>query len=366
MTLAGKGIYIWQLQRIAHGHVPTMVAKALDAGLTHVLIKVADGTTPYNSQLLAPATEAFRAAGIQVWGWAWLWLRDPAAEAAVAAQIVTDLAMDGFIVNAEHPAKGRYTESDLYIQTLRERVGDLPVGLSSYRYPQLHTALPWEVFLSRCDWNLPQVYWIDELPADCLRRSLAQHQALPVARPVVPTGAAYGESYGNSYFRAEPAEITAFLDSVQAAGLPGANFWSWDWTEQYGPDLWQAIAGYEWPVAVEPLADVALRFWNALLAGDIDAATGLYHDNAVYISAGRMVQGPADIRALFAEFLDRLPGARFVMDELREDGNVRFLRWSATSDAGQVMDGLETIGIRDGRIQYHSSTYYLIPAPQAS
>jgi hypothetical protein len=362
MTLAGKGMYIWQLNRIARGHVPTMVSKARDAGLTHVLIKAADGTTAYNSELLPPAIEAFHRADIQVWGWAWIWLRAPEDEATVAAQLVNDLGMDGFVVNAEHPAKGRDAESELYMQVLRDGVGGLPIGLSSYRYPQMHATLPWETFLNRCDWNLPQMYWIDEAPADCFNRSLAQHEALPAARPVVPTGAAYGETYGTLYFRAEPAEITAFLDAVRSAGLPGANFWSWDWTELYGPDLWQAIAAYEWPAVDENLPDVVERFWGALTTGDLEMIPALYHDNAVYVSAGQMVQGPEAIQGMVAELLRRLPEPAFVMDELRVDGNVRFLRWRATSPAGRVEEGLETIGVRLGRIQYHSSTYHIIPA----
>jgi uncharacterized protein (TIGR02246 family) len=361
MTLAGKGIYVWQLNRIAQGHVPTMVSKARDAGLTHVLIKVADGATAYNGELLPSAIEAFHGAGIQVWGWAWIWLRAPEDEATVAADLVTTLGMDGFVVNAEHPAKGRVGESELYMQVLRDRVGALPIGLSSYRYPQLHSTLPWEAFLSRCDWNLPQMYWIDESPGDCLKRSLAQHMALPAARPVIPTGAAYGETYGNLYFRAEPAEIVAFLDAVRAAGLAGASFWSWDWTELYGPDLWQAIAGYEWPAPAEELRDAAERFWEALTAGDLEAIAALYHDNAVYVSAGQMVQGPDAIRKMIAELLSRLPEAAFVLQELRTDGNVRFLHWTATSAAGRVDEGLETIGVRAGRIQYHSSAYRIIP-----
>jgi hypothetical protein len=359
MTLAGKGIYVWQLNRIARGHVATMASKARDAGLTHVLIKVADGTTPYNSELLPAATEALHGAGIQVWGWSWIWLRAPEDEARVSAELVTELGLDGFVVNAEHPAKGRAGEAELYMAVLRERVGGLPIGLSSYRYPQLHTTLPWETFLSRCDWNLPQMYWIDETPADCFSRSLAQHKALPSARPVVPTGAAYGETYGTLYFRAEAAEITAFLDTVRSAGLAGANFWSWDWTEQYGPDLWQAIAAYEWPAPEDDLPDAAERFWEALTAGELETIAALYHDNAVYVSAGRMVQGPEAIREMIAELLERLPQAAFEMEELRVDGNVRFLRWHASSPAGTVEEGLETIGVRAGRIQYHSSTYHI-------
>jgi hypothetical protein len=360
MTITGKGIYIWQLPRIARGHVPTMVHRAVDAGLTHVLIKVADGITRYNRSLLPSATEAFRAAGIQVWGWGWLWLREPAEEATVAASVVNELKLDGFVINAEHPVRGRPNESELYARVLREELGGLPVGLSSYRYPHLHPTVPWEIFLSICDWNLPQVYWINEAPRECLRRSLARHQTLPNARPVVPTGAAYGETYGNAYFRAETHEITAFLDAARELELPGANFWSWDWTEQYAPDLWQSIADYPWPVNPEPPLDAAHRLWEALVARDLKALGSLYHENAVYVAAGRMVQGPDAIRVHLQKLLDLLPDATLVIDELHQEGNVRFLHWHATGATAAVEEGLDTIGIRDGRIQYHSSAYRLI------
>ncbi len=359
MALVGKGMYVWKLHRIAGGNVQAMVRKALDAGLTHVIIKVADGADPYNVDLAGPATDAFKAAGIQVWGWAWLWMRSPFQEAEVAAHRVNTLGMDGFVVNAEHPTKGKYAEAQVYMETLRERINEVPIGLSSYRYPHLHTTLPWKEFLTPSDLDMPQMYWVGEQPADCVRNSLARHQAFPFARPIIPTGAAYGEQYGNSYFRAQPEEIVEFLNTVRANNLPAANFWSWDWTEAHGPDLWEAIADYDWPVESGEPQDVAEQYWRALVQGDLNALASLYHDNAVYVTAGPIAQGPVGIRARIADLLNQLPNAQFNKLDLQAEGSVRFLHWSAASDAGRIENGLDTIGIRAGKIQYHSSSYRL-------
>jgi len=353
MALTGKGIYIWQLHRIAGGNVSAMVDKARDANLTHVIIKIADGNHLYNANLIEPAANAFRAAGVQVWGWAWLWMRDALQEAETAAGRVQALELDGFVINAEDPVKGKIQDAQTYMSALRNRLPDLPIGLSSYRYPQLHRSLPWEAFLTRCNLNLPQMYWVGESPAECLQNSIIQHQAFPFAKPIIPTGASYGEQYGGTYFRAQPAQIVEFLDAVRANHLPAANFWSWDWTEAHGPDLWQAIANYNWPTT----PDVAQQFWQALTAGDLDAVAALYHHNAVYITATQTVQGPTHIRAAFAQLLHALPDAEFHQDQLRQENNLRFLHWSATSTAGQIRNGVDSIGIRAGKIQYHSSSY---------
>ena len=362
MLLEGKGIYIWKLHRIANGNVQVMVDKAREAGLTHVIIKIADGANAYNVDLARPATDAFKAAGILVWGWAWLWLREPFEEAEIAAHRSQALGLDGFMVNAEYPAKGKTREVLTYMETLRSLLPDLPLGLSSYRYPQFHRNFPWHEFLSMCDLNSPQMYWVGEEPADCVRHSLARHHEFPFSLPIIPTGAAFGEQYGSTFFRASPDEIVEFLDAIRANDLPAANFWSWDWTETNGPDLWDAIASYDWPASVEwgPPQDIAMRFWNALTSVDLESLATLYHDNAVHVTAQNTVQGPTAIKAKYAQLLNSLPGLRFQLDSREIENNIRFLRWRATSEGTRIIDGLDTIGIRAGKIQYHSSSYRLV------
>ena len=56
---------------------------------------------------------------------------------------------------------------------LRASLPTFPFALSSYRYPTLHPALPWEAFLEKCDYNMPQVYWMEaHNPSDQLVRCL--------------------------------------------------------------------------------------------------------------------------------------------------------------------------------------------------
>jgi hypothetical protein len=361
MALQGKGMYIWQLHRVGGGVPQRMADMAAEAGLTHVLIKIADGTRAYNGALSEPATQAFHEAGLRVWGWAWLWMEDPLGEARIAADRCHALRLDGFVINAEHPAKGRSNQARAYMDELRRQLPGVPLALSSYRYPQLHTSFPWESFLTGCDWDMPQMYWVGETPADCVRRSLARHREFPFARPVIPTGSAYGEQYGSAYFRARPREVVEFLDAVQEHNLPAANFWSWDWAHEHGPDLWDAIARYSWPVAPEPELDVVERYWRALESGDLEATAGLYHQDAVYVTARAAVQGPDAIRTYLAGFVGSLPNVCFTCDGLRVEDPVRFLHWHAVSDVGRILDGLDTVGVRDGQIQYHASSYRFEP-----
>src|SRR3972149_3810291 len=48
LTLIGKGYFIWQVWNCERGDAQAIAAKARQAGLTHVLVKIGDGTLPYN------------------------------------------------------------------------------------------------------------------------------------------------------------------------------------------------------------------------------------------------------------------------------------------------------------------------------
>jgi hypothetical protein len=73
--LQGKGFFIWRIADCEKGDVNAIANLANQAGMSHVLVKVADGTQSYNVDLrtkvdLAPAVvQALRARGISVLGW---------------------------------------------------------------------------------------------------------------------------------------------------------------------------------------------------------------------------------------------------------------------------------------------------------
>jgi hypothetical protein len=268
-VLRGKGMWIWQidrlLKRIEGRPGPAdlnrrLADMAAHGGLTHVLVKIADGASPFNlgpggTDRVRPLVDALRAAGVGVWGWQFVYgfrpHADPAKvvdippemQAEVAIRRIEQFGLDGFVVNAEGDFKGQPGRATRYMERLRADLPELPIGLSSYRFPSLHRTFPWAEFLAHCDLDMPQVYWFNTPPAESLRRTLDEHARLPHARPVFPTGAAYLMEGGIS---ATPEAIDAFLTAARATfDLAGANFFQWNSALDAG--RWDAIAAHDWP-----------------------------------------------------------------------------------------------------------------------
>ena len=101
MTLQGKGFFIWQIRHCEGGDAKAIALLAAEAGLSHVVIKVADGPAAYNVDMktgidLVPSVvEALRGYGIGVWGWHYIYGRDPIAEADIAIRRIKQFDLDG-------------------------------------------------------------------------------------------------------------------------------------------------------------------------------------------------------------------------------------------------------------------------------
>ncbi|MBM4431229.1 MAG: hypothetical protein FJ026_12920 [Chloroflexi bacterium] len=264
--LEGKGFFVWLVGQCQGGDPQAIAMQAQQAGLSHVLVKVAHGPNPYRYNIghgldrVGPLVAALRSLipGFQVWGWQYTLGADPEGDARIAVTLVRQYQLDGFVINAEQeykheeirPNAARYAQA--LEQNLQEaELADLPVGLSSYRYPQLHPEFPWEAFQKVCTVMMPQVYWVAREapdPVANLQRSVQQYRAMGWTGPIVPTGAAYDEwqrtADGTKWlWSTTPEQIRQFLPAVRQAGLPAANFWSWDGA---GSDRWQAVAEFQW------------------------------------------------------------------------------------------------------------------------
>ncbi len=356
MSLQGKGFYIWRISRVEGGDVNTIAEMAERAQLTHVLLKIADGTKSYNivnGQDLARAlTNALHQRGIQAWGWHYVYGYDPLGEARIAIQRVKELRLDGYVIDAEAQYKepGKDVAARKFMQALRNGLPDIPVALSSYRFPSYHPQLPWREFLEKCDYNMPQVYWMFATnPAAQLARCVREFQNITPFRPIIPTGAAFSE-HG---WTPSPAEVKEFLDAARELNLSAANFWEW-YDARRIPNMWATIRDYPWPVAGGPPQDIVEQYIAALNTHDPDQVTALYADNAVHITAARTVVGLAKIRAWYQSLFDTvLPNATFELTGYSGTGNSRHLTWTATSSAGQVTNGNDTFGLMNGKIGYH-------------
>jgi len=264
--LEGKGFFIWLVGECQGGDAQAIATQAQQAGLSHALVKIAHGPNPYRYNIsngqdrVGPLVTALRTLmpGFQVWGWQYTLGVDPEGDAQMAVALVKQYQLDGFVINAEQEYKREEIRPNaaLYAQALRQSLreadlADLPVGLSSYRYPQLHQDFPWAAFQEVCTVMMPQVYWVAREgpdPVANLNRSVEQYRAMGWAGPIVPTGAAYDEwqkaADGTKWlWSTTPEQIRQFLPAVRQAGLPAVNFWCWD---QAGPERWQAVAEFQW------------------------------------------------------------------------------------------------------------------------
>jgi hypothetical protein len=258
------------------------------------------------------------------------------------------------VIDAEKEYKepGKKESARKYMERLRAGLPDTPLALSSYRYPSLHPQIPWKEFLEVCDLNMPQVYWAWAHNAgDQLSRCVREFQALKPHRPVIPTGAAYKE-HG---WQSTPSEALDFLQTSQKLNLPAANFYSWDSSRRYLPEVWDAIRDYNWSQAPE---DITSQLIAALNSHDPERIVSLYASSGVHITAARTIQGQDALRVWYETMVDTLlPEGRFILTNFSGTGSTRHFNWTATSNQGRVSDGNDTIGLYNGKIAYHYSFF---------
>lgn len=366
MALQGKGFYLWQIRRTEGGSPAAIANLAVQAGLTHVLIKIADGDNAYNldpntgADLVPAVLNALRDRNIAVWGWHYVYGYDPQAEADIAIQRIQGLGVEGYIIDAEsqYEEPGRATAARTFMSRLRAALPTFPIALSSFRYPTFHPNFPWQAFLEQVDINMPQVYWVAaHNPGDQLTRCLREFEAITPFRPIIPTGSAYLQGD----WQPTPAEMVEFMDTARDLNMAAANFWEWAHTRLYLPACWNAIAAYDWPV--DPSSqDIVPRYIAALNAHSAAQATLLYADNAVHVTPERTLQGTVLIHLWYeALFEQLLPNATFTLVEESGTQGSRHFSWTATSSAGSVSDGQDTFGLVDGRIVYHYTQFTINP-----
>lgn len=357
MALTGKGVFIWKIRECENGDLQAIANTAAKAGLSHVLIKIADGTYSYNVDpsgidLVPSLVQKLNALGIEAWGWQYIYGADPIGEANKAIQRINQTKVKGFVIDVEKEFKepGKKQAATKYMNRLRAAFPGLPVALSSYRFPSYHPLVPWKEFLEQCNYNMPQVYWVlAHNPSDQLLRSVQEFQSITPYRPIIPTGSAYK----SGQWQATPDDINAFLKTAESLNLAGVNFWEWSNCRQFIPETWQSIAQYAWS-GESASKDIVVRYIEALNARDINRIVSLYNPNAVHINASRTIQGIASIQTWYETLiLQLMPNAKFTLTGFSGSGNSRHATWTAVSDRGVVRNGNDTLGLLDGKIAYH-------------
>ncbi len=250
--VSGKGMFIWRLEDVEGGDPDAIAEAAVKADLSFVVIKVADGDQYYRHiteegrDLLPQTIDALHIKGIQVWGWQYIYGDDPKEEAIAGSNRVLELGLDGFVVNAEAEFKleGKDEAASTYMDTLQVNLPDVPIGLSSYRFPNYHAPFPFEEFLEGVDYMMPQVFWVlADNPREQLIRSVLEFEELDPEIDIIPIGPAFVEGD----WKPSSSELREFMDAAVEAGLPAVAFWEWGSARgDLPPSIWITISQYEW------------------------------------------------------------------------------------------------------------------------
>lgn len=362
MGLTGKGFFIWKIRDCEGGSPEGIADAAQSAGFTHVLLKVADGNYSYNvdtmtkNDLVPPVVEALRARGIAVWGWQYVYGYDPAGEARIAIRRIQQFNLDGFVIDAEAEYKvpGREACARKYASELRKALPNLPLALSSYRFPSYHMQLPWRAFLEYCDYNMPQVYWEQaHNPAPQLARCVREFQSLLPYRPVIPTGPAYKWNG----WRPTEEDFQEFFSAVKDLKLDGVNFFSWDECRRDLPNLWDQFARLDWDGTTVVPKGLPEQYIEALNSYNLENIIKLYRPDAVHVSASQTIQGYDALRAWYQSLWAAVPQASFTLAGISGSGSSRHFNWKATSNKARINNGNDTFGILEGKIAYHYTNF---------
>jgi hypothetical protein len=359
MILQGKGFFTFDLPECEGGEPASILATAQTAGLSHVFVKIADGVKAAGIDdsgidFTAPVVQTLRAAGIDVWGWHTVYGNNPSAEAAIALTRTQALGLDGYVVYAgeEYQHPGRSSAARQFMTTVHSAL-KVPIALSSYRFPNYHPELPWSTFLEFCDLHMPQVTWEQAHNAGAqLRESKRQCDALPNARLYIPTCA----TYGMAGWSPTAEEISDFLNTAKALGLPAVNFFDWDTCHAKMPLIWKTIASFAWPTPPQdnlpaptpistpeppllaPLDALLLQFLAALNSRDAAQATALYDPSATQVWADQILRNAVSIQAGFDAFFTSLPaGTVFTISADQVEDDLRMFSWKAGSLTGETM-----------------------------
>ncbi len=368
MALQGKGFMIWKVPNCDGGDAGQIATAAQAAGLTHVLIKIADGPYAYNvdkttkTDLAQPVVAALQAKGIQVWGWHYVYGYNPVTEAQMAVKRVKELGLRGYVIDAEieFDKPGMAPVAKTFMSELRKGLPQKPVALCSYRWPSYHPQFPWDAFMEKCDYNMPQVYWMQaHNPAAQLQRTVREFNGMQYVRPMMPTGPVFREAgWGPSV-----TEIEEYLQACQDLHLSATNFFAWDYGRVKLKELWDTIAKYAWDQPPVPEKDVVEQYIDALNSRDAASVMRLFAGDALQITVKRTLSGQESIQDWFQNLLgQKLPNGSFQLAGFSGDASSRHFSWTASSPAGAVHNGQDTFGIRDGKIAYHYSSFSVTEA----
>ena len=250
----------------------------------------------------------------------------------------------------EYKQRGMAEKAEQFMKAIRGPLTNIPIALSSYRYPKYHPELPWKQFLQYCDYNMPQVYWEQaHTPASQLERSFEQFKILAPNRRFIPTGA----FYKTNGWLPSTQDIQEFLRKSTDLGCKATNFYTWD-HKKYLPEQWEILASYDWNRG-SLVQTFGQRMIAMLNASNYLPVARYFGEDAVHISAKKTISGRDKIAAYYQSIFEiERPGAKYELINEQGDEKSCTVVWKAVVN-GKEIKGRDSFGLNGEKIIYQYS-----------
>lgn len=252
LPIEGKGMWIYEFNKVGQGNPRFIVNAAVNRGLTHLYVRAGSSVAGLSGwPSIAKILPVAHKAGLKVIAWDFPYLRNPGADVRragwVMRQTVHGHSVDGFAADIETPAEGTVltrSRARDYATWLRGMVGNKFLILVPPR-PNHHTTkfYPYDLLVPRFDAVAPMVYWGRQASDEAASWAVGYLQKF--GKPIVPIGQAY--DMGPEGGPKGPPSNTAvyrFMHESKVKGAVGVSFWSWQHTPKR---MWNAISSYPWP-----------------------------------------------------------------------------------------------------------------------
>ena len=249
---AGRGLYLWYLNRCEGGDVAAIIDRCHRAHVTWVAVKAGDGGHLW-SQFTPELVAAFHAAGIACWGWSYDVPGRDAAQTAVVAHVLACGAA-GFVVDAEAEwqRRGGDAAAASYLAAIAAVAPGFPLLDAPFPMIRKHQSFPYTAFGTGVGGRCAQVYWVEigggvEHVWSEFVDNWRAYEAQPghLVLPRYPSGSTYHKRIGKKIVRpCTVTDVTWFEAAAKSSGCLGVLHWEWS---QVPSEIWAAWESGEIP-----------------------------------------------------------------------------------------------------------------------
>jgi hypothetical protein len=268
----GKGMWLFEPQKVEGGNVAAIVAKSTATGLHYLYVHLGSSTGGFFGQgFLDQLLPAAHAAHIRVYGWDFPYFTPPEVDVGRAVAEINYKTpsgdrIDGLAADIE-PEPGVNLSSataGAYSSGLRAAVGPAYPLIGVVPRPN-GSGYPFGAVLSHFDAVAVMDYWLDREPG----ADIAGADATLVGQnaAMIPIGQAYNGAENGVPGSPSAAAMLRFMQVAEQTGAVGVSFWSWQHTT---PQEWDAIRGapqFSLPTAPAAMTPGQIRTWQVLLNG---------------------------------------------------------------------------------------------------